>query len=175
VLRRLAALGFACSSLAALGACGSSDSGSDTQTISNAKIPFTFEVPKDFKKTPVSPGSSQGAPPIVAYSLDKLNLIDVRQSATKQLPLDSVATQITKSLAQLGFASEQGKREKHGDTDMVVFSVDNKVGGTKTNSTLYFFTGGGGTWEIECQSTPPKADQVTKACTTAVDSVKFTK
>jgi hypothetical protein len=175
VLRRLATLGFACSSLAVLGACGSSDSGDDAQKVSDTKIPFTFEVPKDFKKTPVTPGSSQGAPPIVAYGLDKLNLIDVRQSATKQLPLDSIAAQITKSLAQLGFANEQGKREKHGDTDMVSFNVDNKVSGTKTTSQLYFFTGGGGTWEIECQSTPPKADQVTKGCTTAVDSVEFTK
>ena len=175
MLRRLAALGFACSSLAVLGACGSSDSGDETQKVSSPKIPFTFELPKEFKKTPVTPGSSQGAPPIVAYGLDKLNLIDVRQSATKELSLDSVSAQIKTSLAQLGFANEQGKREKHGDTEMVVFSVDNKVSGTKTTSTLYFFTGGGGTWEIECQSTPPKADQVSEACTTAVDSLTFTK
>jgi hypothetical protein len=166
-----ALLALACALL--VSACGSSG-GSDNQTIKESRIPFTFELPSNFKKKGVQQGSSQGTPPIVAYGIDNLNLVDVRQSAAKALPTASVEAQVKASLAQLGFANQQAKREKHNGTEMVVFNIDNKVNGKQTNSKLYFFAGGGGTWELECQSSGDKANDLKDACNTAVDSVKFT-
>jgi hypothetical protein len=174
VTRRFVAIALCLAATLGVLACGSDDGG-DTQKVSDSQIPFTFELPKDFQKKGVQPGSSQGAPPIVAYGIDKLNLVDVRKSASRELPLDSVDKQVKASLGQLGFANEQSKREKHSDIDMVVFDIDNKVSGQQTNSKLYFFSGGGGTWELECQSSGDKADELNNACTKALDSVDFTK
>jgi hypothetical protein len=162
-----------------LGAGGCSLPGSDgddeTQKVSNAQIPFTFELPKDFRQRRLSPGSSKGQPPIVAYGIDTLNLIDVRKSLGRELALDSIDTQIKASLSQLGIASRQSRRERHSDVNMVVFDIDNKVKGKPTNSKLYFFAGGGGTWELECQSSGDNADNLSSACDKALDTIEFTK
>ena len=172
--RRIAAIALTLAPALAFGACGS-DGGDDTRKVSNARIPFTFELPKDFKEKSLRQGTSQGSPPIVAYGIDELNLIDVRQSARAALPLETVDRQLKTSLSQLGFANEQSTREKHNGIEMIVFDVNSRVSGKPTRSKLYFFTGGGGTWEIECQSSGGGADEVDGACKTALDSIEFTK
>jgi hypothetical protein len=170
MLRPALALSLAVAVALMAAACGSS--GGDT-TIKNSQIPFTFTLPDNFKQRNIRQGSSQGAPPIVAYGIDNLNIVDVRKSAAKELSTSSLAAQVTASLRQLGFTNERAKTEKHSGTEMVVFSVDNKVGGKATNSKLYFFSGGGGTWELECQSSGDKANELKDACNQALDSVKF--
>jgi hypothetical protein len=155
---------------APIAACGSG--GGDT-TIDESQIPFTFTLPDDFQKRTVKQGSSQGTPPLVAYGIDNLNIIDVRKSAARELPVGALQQQVTGSLTQLGFKGETAKTEKHNDIEMVVFNIDNKVGGKSTNSTLYFFSGGGGTWELECQASGDKADELEDGCKQAVDSVDF--
>ena len=170
-------VGLALAAVIALGlpACGSGD----IQTVTDQRIPFSFQVPKDFKKGPLRSGSFQGPPPILAYGVDRLNLIDVRRSAARELPLDTVDMEVKRILSRRGSAGLKSKREKHGDVDMVVFDdVENTVGGPppaghRTRSRLYFFKGAGGTWELECQSTEDKADVIAKGCMKAVDSVKF--
>jgi hypothetical protein len=165
---------FALSLTAALAlfaaACGSG--GSDT-TVDESQIPFTFTLPDDFQKRNVRQGSSQGTPPIVAYGIDNLNIVDVRKSAARELKTSALRQQVTSSLQQLGFPDQSAKVEKHNGIEMVVFDVDNKVGGRTTSSKLYFFSGKGGTWELECQSSGDKADELEDACKQAVDSVDF--
>ncbi len=175
--RRIVAISLCLAAALVAGGCSlpGSGGGDDTQKVSNAQIPFTFELPKDFKQRKLSPGSSKGQPPIVAYGIDTLNLIDVRKSLGRELSLDLIDTQIKASLAQLGIASRQSTREKHNGIDMVVFNIDNKVNGKPTNSKLYFFAGGGGTWELECQSSGDQADKLGSACNKALDTIKFTK
>ena len=158
-----------------LGACGSGA----TQKVAEERLPFSFDLPKDFKEGPLKAGSFQGPRPIVAYGLDRLNFIDVRRSAARELPLDTVDMEVKRMLSQRGSSGLLSKRERHGDSDMVVFDdVENTVGGPapvgrRTRSRLYFFAGAGSTWEIECQSTEDKADALAEGCMKAVDSVKF--
>ncbi len=154
--------------IALLAACGE-----DRKRISSPRIPFTFEVPEDYKRVPVRPGSSQGTPPILAVGADRLNVIDVRQSAPREVPLDRVARQVAASLDQLGFSNAEAKRESHAGRDMLRFDVDNRVRGTATRSRLYFFTGGGKTWELECQSAEDGRGELEDACEDAVNSVEF--
>ena len=159
--------------LVALTGCGGG--GSDKITVSDRAIPFTFEVPKGFRKATVRPNTTKGEPPVLVYKLDQLNLIDVRKSADRALPADEIERRVAGSLARLGFPGRRGEREEHNGIDMARFEVTNVVSGATASSRLYFFGGGGGTWELECQSSGKRAAELRDACETAVDSVEFKK
>lgn len=170
-------LGLELAAFFALGlvACGSGD----IQTVTDHRLPFSFQLPKGFKKAALKEGSFQGPRPLFAYSVDRLNFIGAHQRAAKELPLGTVEMEVKRMLSQRGSLGLISKREKHGDSDMLVFDdVENTVGGAppvgrRTRSRLFFFTGAGGTWELECQSTEDKADVIADGCMKAVDSVKF--
>jgi hypothetical protein len=166
---------LACLVLAlALAACGGGDDASPPGTrVEPKRVPFTFIVPDDFRNRKVRPRFSRGAKPLAVYALDPWNLVDVRKSAPRALPLDEVASQIEGSLEELGFPDAKAKRESHGGRDFVVFTVSNNVSGRPTTSKVSFFSGGGGTWEIECQSTKERADRVDEACDGVVRSIEF--
>jgi hypothetical protein len=160
--------------VAAFAACGGGgDDGPPGTRVEPRGVPFTFVVPDDFRGRRVRASFSRGSKPLAVYALDPWNLVDVRRSAPRAIPLDRVAAQIGGSLKGLGFPGLAGTREKHGDREYVVFRVVNQIGGRRTTSRLYFFTGGGATWEIECQSTDDKAKQVADACDGVVSSVEF--
>lgn len=155
----------------ALTGCGSG--GEDTVTLTHRAIPFTFDVPKGFKKGAARHGTTKGEPPLLVYGLDQINLIDVRKSASRELARDDIERQVAGSLARLGFPGRRGEREEHNGIDMARFEVSNTIGGAKATSQLYFFAAGGGTWELECQSSGGRAPELRKACATAVDSVEL--
>ncbi len=172
VSRRLAALASSVI-LVALAGCGSGDD--EKTTVSDPAIPFTFDVPKGFRKAKVRPETTKGEPPLLVYKLDPLNLVDVRRSARRELARDDIERQVAGSLARLGFPGRRGAREERNGIDMARFEVSNVVSGDKVSSRLYFFAGGGGTWELECQSSGERAAELLEACDTAVDSVEFRK
>ncbi|MGI8594793.1 MAG: hypothetical protein ACR2ML_10590 [Solirubrobacteraceae bacterium] len=168
--RRLAVLA-SCAVLIALAGCR--PGGDKEITVSDRAIPFTFDVPKGFRKASVRPETTKGAPPLLVYKLDQLNLVDVRKTASRELAPDDIERQVARSLARLGFPGRRGEREEHNGIDMARFEVSNVVSGVKASSRLYFFAGGGGTWELECQSSGERAAELLEACDTAVDSVEF--
>jgi len=155
----------------ALAGCGSG--GEDTITVSDRAIPFTFDVPKGLRKATVRPESTKGEPPLLVYKLDRLNLVDVRKSADRELPRDDIERQVAGSLGRLGFPGRRGEREEHNGIEIARFEVSNTISGARATSRLYFFAGGGATWELECQSSGGRAPELLKACATAVDSVEF--
>jgi hypothetical protein len=157
---------------ALLVACGGEDEPGG-ERVSARGVPFTFILPEEFRRRQVRGSFSRGSPPLAVFALDPWNLVDVRRSAPRELELDAVAKQIGGSLRGLGFPNARGTREEHGGRDYVVFGVTNRIGGRRTTSRLYFFTGAGATWEIECQSTADKAGRVEDACDGAVRSVEF--
>ena len=154
-------------------ACGGGDDTPPGTRVEPKGVPFTFIVPDDFRNRRVRPRFSRGSKPLAVYALDPWNLVDVRKSADRAIALDDVATQIEGSLKELGFPKAKAKRESHGGRDYVVFTVANTIGGRPTTSTVYFFSGAGGTWEVECQSTTEHADRVNKACDGVVRSIRF--
>ena len=172
VSRRLAVLA-ASAVFAAPAGCGSGRE--DTSTVSDRAIPFTFDVPKGLRKATVRPGTTKGEPPLLVYKIDQLNLVDVRKSADRELARDDIERQVAGSLGRLGFPGRRGEREEHNGIEMARFEVSNTVGEAKTTSRLYFFAGGGDTWELECQWSGGRAAELLKACGTAVDSVEFEK
>lgn len=172
VSRRLACLAFSAALVVGSG-CGSSGGGDDTITASDRAVPFTFDLPTAFRKTRVRPEAGKGDPPLLIYKLNQVNLVDVRKSAASELARDDIQRQVARSLARLGFPGKRGDREQHNRIDMARFETSNDVAGTKTSSRLYFFSGGGATWELECQSSDGQAAKLLKACDTAVGSVEF--
>jgi len=171
VSRRLAVLAFSAALVAGSGCA--SGGGDETITASDRAVPFTFDVPKAFRKAGVRPEASKGDPPLLIYKLNQLNLVDVRKSAGRELARDDIQRQVARSLARLGFPGKRGDREEHNRIDMARFEISNDVVGTKASSRLYFFSGGGGTWELECQSSGERAAELLEACAIAVDSVEF--
>ncbi len=157
--------------LASLTGCAAG--GEDTTTVSDPAIPFTFEVPKDFRKGKLKPDTIKGEPPLLVYKLDPLNLLDVRKSAGRELAREDVERGVASSLARLGFPGRRGEREEHNGIDMARFEVANVVGPDRVSSRLYFFTAGGATWELECQSSGERAAELLEACETTVDSVEL--
>jgi hypothetical protein len=156
-----------------LAACGGGGDEPPGTRVSPRGVPFTFIVPDDFRNRRVRARFSRGSAPIAVYALDPWNLVDVRRSAPRMLEPDRIAEQIESSLKGLGFAKARARRETHGGREYVVFTVRNTVSGRRTVSQLYFFAGGGGTWEIECQATPDRAKRVADACDGVVRSVDF--
>jgi len=45
--------------------------------------------------------------------------------------------------------------------------------GTRSESNIYFFNGGGRTWEIECRSTQARRKEIRAACAQALDSIRI--
>jgi hypothetical protein len=156
-----------------LAACGGGDDEPPGTRVSPRGVPFTFIVPDEFRNRRVRARFSRGSAPLAVYALDPWNLVDVRRSAPRMLEPDRIAEQIESSLKGLGFPMARARRESHGGRDFVVFTVPNTVSGRRTTSRLYFFAGGGGTWEIECQSTPDRARRVAEACDGVVRSIDF--
>jgi hypothetical protein len=159
---------------ALLAACGGGDADDPPGTrVRPSGVPFTFIVPDEFRDRRVRPRFSRGSVPIAVYALDPWNLVDVRRSAPRMLEAGDIETQIGASLKELGFPNARPKRESHGGREYVVYAVPNTISGRRTTSKLYFFAGGGATWQIECQSTPARAARVADACDGVVRSVEF--
>src|SRR5690349_955333 len=172
-MTRLGLLAALAASVALLAACGGGDDEPPGTRVEPQSVPFTFIVPDSFRNRRVRPRFSRGSKPLAVYALDPWNLVDVRRSAKRSIPLDQVADQIEASLKELGFPNAKARREEHGGRDYVVFSVANNVSGRPTTSKVYFFSGAGGTWQIECQSTADKAGEVADACDGVVQSIEF--
>ncbi len=150
---------------------GPSAVASAARTIRSGKLPFSFILPKSFKKkSPKNVGV--GTSPLLAYAIGEFNLVDVRKAANAAGSASQIRSGVQQSLKQLGFPGERGKIGKHSGLRMVAFNIDNKVNGTATNSRLYFFALKQRTWEIECQSTPKKRKPLLKGCRRALRSIR---
>ena len=169
---------FAVAAALLLAACGSDDGGDEerpktrgeratprpaTARLDAKRVGFTFEYPKRFVV-------SRGGGAIVRVSRgrgDRVNAINVRRVAGSKPPRGYV------DAFRRDFAREVGevdkRRERFGDLDVAVLEFTKD----ELNSRSHFFTGGDGTWQVECVAEREHRAQIDTACKIALSSVRF--
>jgi hypothetical protein len=157
-VRRATVLGLI---LLGLGACGS---GGD-KTFDEQGLKFTY--PASFKA-----GKAVGAQPpgqvVGIVGASRSDYIAVRGRKGAGLPLDRLRASLPTIVA--GVVPATVKAERHSKLAMVT-AVQRPDASTEAR--IYFFNGGGRTWEIECRSTQPEREKIRSACAKAVDSIRI--
>lgn len=141
-------------------------------TLKSKDMPFTFEYPVNWDKSPAKHDTT-GVMALVNRSGDTLNLIDVRRAATTKVAFGDMKGQLKDSFGSQGLKPGKMEVVTREGREFLTFTLDNTVSGKKTRSTMYYFTGDGATWQIECQSTTKHRSEVARACKQAVDSIDF--
>ena len=156
-MRRATAL---CAVALAVGACGSGSRTFDEQGLK-------FEYPSGLKA-----GRAFGAQPpgqvvgIVGAGRD--DYIAVRGRRGAPLPLASLKQTLPSIVT--GVIPATVGTQRHSGLDMVAAVQRPKAG---TEARIYFFNGGGRTWEIECRSTSAGRAAIGSACAKAIDSIRI--
>ncbi len=141
-----------------------------TKVFRSKAHPFTFEYPASFVAGTVDAVGLKKRIP--AVGLDGLNLIIVRNAGAR-IPDAQLEPIVRALLKKLKAEPQSVRREQHSKLAMIVAKVPSRVDGKATISALYFFSGGGGTWELECQSTRERRQQLDRGCAIAVNSLRF--
>jgi hypothetical protein len=158
--------------LAALLAAGCGSSSDDTKTFDQANVAFTFDRPGNFEEQKVDAAHTQGKVQAL-LGIDDNNVIAIRKFAPKELAPTATLKDATVSFAtQNGVPAADVTVRTRSGIEMATFATGTTVDGTKTANAEWVFPAGGSTWQLECQSTPDHADEVRKACDTALDSIK---
>jgi hypothetical protein len=161
--------------------CGSDDDGDDggertpAETVpatgdrarlDSKRIPFTFEYPDDMTPEKKPPRGT-----LVRVSLKpgaRLNAIQVHRTARRELGPERYLASFKRDLED-SVDSVTTREERIGGLETGVLTVED----SDFNSTSYFFTGAGRTWQMECIADPARAEQIEAACRIAVESVDF--
>jgi hypothetical protein len=156
---------------------GDGDSAADPTTASpdvavfdGPEVGFTFEYPKEFAAQTAPRRQVLGQVSVEPNA--RFNAIKIRQTAEQELETDRYLDEF-----QRDFSRTVGKVEKRketiGELQAGVLSFDDSVKGTRFTSTSYFFTGGGGTWQVECIADTQHRSEIDDACMAALESIEF--
>lgn len=156
-MRRASAL---CVVLLGLSACGSGAKTFDEQGL-KFKYPSSFRAGKAVGAQP--PGQVVG---IVGAGKD--DYIAVRGRRGAALPLASLKASLPTVVA--GVVPATVTVQRHSGLEMVT-AVQQPDPGTEAR--IYFFNGGGRTWQIECRSTQARRREIRSACAKGVDSIRI--
>lgn len=170
---------FAVAAALLLAACGSDDDRVDgdgtttrgeraaprpaTARLDAKRVGFTFEYPARF-------AVSRGSGAIVRVSRrrgDRFNTINVRRVAGPNPPrgyVDDFRRDFAREVGEVG-----KRRERFGDLEVVVLEFTEPA----FSSRSHFFTGAGGTWQVECVAGREHRAQMDRACKIALGSVRF--
>jgi len=171
--------------------CGSDDEpppkgerAPDTATVPNPRaqllvlhadrIPFTFQYPESLttRRRPRGRVLAQ-----VGVTPDgNLNAIKVRRTARRELPPDRYLDDFRRDFERAVGGVEQHEEEIAGlEVGVLEFSDSVRRGGRSVDftSASYFFTGGGGTWQLECIADERHRERIDAACRAALESIRF--
>jgi hypothetical protein len=149
-----------CVVLAGLSACGSGAKTFDEQGL-KFKYSASFKAGKGVGAQP--PGQVVGV-----VGPDKDDYIAARGRRGAALALANLKATLPSIVA--GVVPATVRTERHSGLDMVT-AVQRPDPGTEAR--IYFFNGGGRTWEIECRSTRAKRGEISSACAKALDSIRI--
>lgn len=176
-MKRVLFLAAAAAALAA--GCGSDDAEgpppadppeAGTATFESRAIPFTFEYPADLAARTRRRDEVLGQ--VSVERGGRLNAVKVRQTAGRELETERYLADFRRDFERT--VDEVGMREETiGDRPVGVLEFEHAFEGTPFVSVSYFFTGGGGTWQIECISEPEHRERIDEACRLALESLAF--
>ncbi len=116
---------------------------------------------------------SGGGEAVGAVALGNDDLIVVRRMARREFPLDekqfeALLLKATRSKVDVAPATTSAGKALHGNLDW-------KKGKLKLHTELWFFSDGGGTWQVECQNVQgsKRAVKVREACAKVADTIRF--
>lgn len=146
----------------------------ETATFESDEIAFTFEYPRELEARMRPDGPVLGQ---VAVERDgAINAIKVRRTASRELERERYLDEFERDFERTVGDVEQHE-EQIGELDVGVLEFEDSVTleGEETTfaSTSYFFTGGDGTWQVECIADEQHSDLIEDACRTALESVEF--
>jgi len=129
-------------------------------------LPFTFDYPKDF---------AQATPPegvLWIAGISPNDVIDVRKIEELEFSTQGLKKVIGPRLrGRDDLTVTASGVEPVGDFEALVFSVTTESS-TPLSSTLVFFSTGGATWQLECQSQATNQAAMEAACAGAMDSLR---
>lgn len=135
------------------------------QTFTADRVPFTFQYPGNFAPAPTPEGF------IWIAGIGKFDVIDVKRLANKERSIAETRTEIRQTLeARPGLTIRGDGTETLDDLKAVRFTVDSAVDGQALRSTLYYFSIGGASFQVECQSTVAGRDEIDAACAKMVNT-----
>lgn len=135
------------------------------QTFSVDRVPFTFKFPGNFALAPTPEGF------VWIAGVGPYDILDVKRLANKERSLKAARSETQASLEVRPDLTIRGDgTETAGLTKMVRFSVDTTVADQKLRSDLYYFSLGGASWQLECQSTDKGRAEIDAACSKMLDT-----
>lgn len=134
------------------------------KTFQQAGLPFTFQYPGNFAET-TGPAGFVWIAGVGPY--DVLDLKRLANTPTSITRLRTDNRKLLSSRPNVKILSE-GSDQRAG-IDMVKFDVASTVNTLTLNSTLYFFSAGGVTWQFECES-QANAATIDAACAQALST-----
>ena len=132
----------------------------------STRIGFTFEYPEELAvdRTPRPPVLAR----VAVNRRTRLNAIQVRQTARRELRPARYLDEFRRDL-EGSVESVNTREERIGDLDMGVLEVKR----ADLNSSSYFFTGAGRTWQLECLSDDAHRAKIADACRIALETIDF--
>lgn len=134
------------------------------QTFELEGVPFTFQYPANFAKVQAPEGFLwiAGISPVDILDLRR---IDSQEFSARSLP----GLMSTRLKAQEGITIVGSGQDKVAGLDVATFTVDS---GTTTplRSKLVYFSTGGSTWQLECQSQESNRAEIEIACAQALST-----
>ena len=157
-------------------ACGSDDEGA--KTFDDSAFGITFEYPGDFEvKDDVSVSGSSGssADERTALALDNENLLVVEKYginiAVTDDNLDQIKRELDGVVQQATGKPASGKKTEVGGLPAYEYRTSLSKPGDGESRLIFMFDGKT-EYELNCQSTPDKRDQINEACDQAVETLK---
>lgn len=136
------------------------------QTFKLSGVPFTFQYPANFAKVQAPEGF------IWIAGISPVDILDLRRTDAKEFSARSLPGLMSARLkAQEGVTIVGSGQEKVAGLDVATFTVES---GTTTplRSKLIYFSSGGSTWQLECQSQESNRAAIDVACAQALSTFK---
>lgn len=132
------------------------------QTFAMNGVPFTFEYPANFAKVQAPEGF------LWIAGISPVDILDLRRVDSKEFSARSLPGLMGARLkAQPGLTVVGSGTEKIGGLDVATFTVDSGTT-TQLRSKLVYFSAGGSTWQLECQSQESNRAAIEVACAQAL-------
>lgn len=136
------------------------------QTFNYTNVPFTFVFPGNFANVDPPPQGFLWMSGIGPY-----DIIDVKRLSNDERSVAEARASVKNSLqARPGLRITGEGTETFDNVRMARFAVDTDVEGQTLKSTLYYFSLGGSSWQLECQSTAANRAAMDAACVQAMST-----
>lgn len=164
-------------------ATGCGVGGSDTKEFSSPVYPFSFEHPSDWttsRNATLQFGGTSGIRTIAVQLKLPYNQAVISQYRLKRtLPpgvpankkeIDRIVDILTK---QSGGTASDGVAVTVGGIPGYQYTIEYSAGNTDLQNQVTFLFSGQDEFQINCQSTPDKRDEMAKGCKQILDTLKF--